>query len=79
MTRVSRMQDLSYLRLGSVTLSYAVPSDWVKHNLHVGSLSCSFSMSNLLLLTKYKGIDPETPGAVYPLPRSYSFGLSVGL
>ena len=78
-TRVSRMQDLSYLRLGSVALSYAVPSDWVKRNLHVGSLSCSFSMSNLLLLTKYKGIDPETPGAVYPLPRSYSFGLSVGL
>ena len=78
-TRATRMQDLSFLRLGSATVSYSIPAEWVKRHLRVASLSCSFSMSNLLLLTKYKGIDPETPGAVYPMPRSYTFGLSVGL
>lgn len=78
-TRATRMQDLSFLRLGSATVSYSLPAEWVKRHLRVASLSCSFSMSNLLLLTKYKGIDPETPGAVYPMPRSYTFGLSVGL
>lgn len=78
-TRAARMQDLSFIRLGSATLSYSLPTDWVKRNFKVSSLSCSLSMSNLLLLTKYTGIDPETPGAVYPLPRSFTFGLSVGL
>ena len=33
---------------------------------------------NLFIITDYDGIDPETPGAVYPIPRTYSMGVSVG-
>ena len=35
-------------------------------------------MNNLFTITNYSGIDPETPGAVYPLARTFTFGLSVG-
>lgn len=78
-TRSSRLQSLSFLRLGSLNLNYSLPADWVKRTLHVGSVSASFSMTNLFVLTGYRGLDPEIPGAIYPQPRTYSFGLSVGL
>lgn len=78
-TRSSRLQSLSYLRLGSLSLSYSFPTDWLQRTLRLGSMTASFSMTNLFVLTGYKGLDPEIPGAVYPQPRTYSFGLSVGL
>ena len=37
-----------------------------------------FTMNNFFTFTGYSGIDPETPGATYPVTRSMSFGLSVG-
>ena len=45
---------------------------------HINSLGVSLSMTNLFTVTNYSGIDPETPGAVYPTPRTFSIGLSVG-
>ena len=78
-TRSSRLQSVSFLRLGSMTLNYSLPSDWLRKTLHVNSLSASFSMTNLFVLSSYRGLDPETPGAIYPQPRTYSLGLSVGL
>ena len=38
----------------------------------------TFTVNNLLTITNYSGIDPETPGAVYPIPRTYTMGVSVG-
>ena len=44
--------------------------------------------SNLFVLTKYTGLDPEIAGSalglgidngVYPQPRTVTFGISVGL
>ena len=42
----------------------------------MGSFTVSFLMNNLFILTNYSGIDPETPGAVYPQSRSFTFSLS---
>ncbi|WEK17497.1 MAG: SusC/RagA family TonB-linked outer membrane protein [Candidatus Pedobacter colombiensis] len=77
-TDASMMQNVSYLRVGSVTGAYSLPANVVKR-MNLQSLSFSFSVTNLFTITNYKGIDPETPGAVYPLTRSCSFGINVGL
>jgi len=75
-TRASMMQDVSYFKLGSIMLSYMLDTKWLK-KAHIQSVSFSAGMSNIFTITGYNGIDPETPGAVYPQPRTYSFGLSV--
>lgn len=77
-TDASMLQNVSYLRVGSLTGAYSLPSEIVKR-MSLQSLSFSFSVTNLFTVTNYSGIDPETPGAVYPLTRSMSFGISVGL
>lgn len=76
-TRASMLEDVSYFKLGSLLLSYNVGGKWMKR-IRLESMSLSFSMNNLFILTNYSGIDPETPGAVYPMARTYSFGLSLG-
>lgn len=77
-TDASMMESVSYLRVGSLTGAYSLPQDVVKR-LKIQSLGFSFSVTNLFTFTNYKGIDPETPGAVYPLTRSVSLGINVGL
>ena len=76
-TRASMLEDISYFKLGSLMLSYNFDGNWMK-KAHISSLGLSFSVSNLFIITDYDGIDPETPGAVYPIPRTYSMGVSVG-
>ena len=34
---------------------------------------------NLFTLTSYTGADPEGLGYAYPMPRTFTFGLSIGL
>lgn len=77
-TDASLLENISYVRIGSLTGSYSLPNHVVKR-LKLQSLGFSFSVTNLFTFTNYSGIDPETPGAVYPLTRSISFGLNVGL
>ena len=51
--------DASYIRLSNLSLSYNLPSSWVKK---AGLQSCSlfFHTNDLFVITRYKGIDPET-------------------
>lgn len=76
-TRASMLKDISYVRIGALHLGYNL-EDALANRLRLGSVAVNFSMSNLFTFTNYDGIDPETPGAVYPLTRSFSFGLSIG-
>lgn len=76
-TRASMLEKVSYFKLGSLLLSYNFEGEWLQ-KARISSLSLSFSMSNLFTITNYSGIDPETPGAVYPTPRTFSMGISIG-
>ena len=69
------LEDVSYFKLSTVSLSYDLPDKWVKA-MRMGSFTVSFLMNNLFILTNYSGIDPESPGAVYPQSRSFTFSLS---
>jgi hypothetical protein len=51
--------DASFLRLSNLSVSYSIPIDYLKK---AGLQSCSlfFHSNNLFVITKYKGVDPET-------------------
>ena len=82
------IEDGSYLRVKSVTLSYDVPA-LVLRKMHLTRLMPYISFTNLLTWTGYKGRDPEVnqygdSGTVqgldwgtYPLSRSFVMGLKV--
>jgi hypothetical protein len=53
------LTDASFIRLSNLSLSYSLPANYSKKIGLVGS-SFFFHVNNLLILTKYKGIDPET-------------------
>jgi hypothetical protein len=84
------VEDASWIRLRSATLSYNLPTKILTHTF-IRNISLAFTGNNLLLFTKYKGFDPEsssTPagssangfaGFSYPALRSYIFSLNVGL
>lgn len=77
------LEDASYLRLKNVTLSYDL-SDAIRHWSHLGdrksSMQLFLSGENLLTLTKYTGMDPETGGwdaMTYPVSRIFSLGVKL--
>lgn len=76
-TNMIYYEDVSYLKIRSVTFSWNLQSEWLRKT-PVKSCGLSLSLSNLLTLTNYSGMDPETPGAVYPTSRSVAFGVNVG-
>ncbi len=71
------VQDASFLRLDNVTLAYNFRNALGKGT----SLRLSGAVQNVLLITDYKGIDPEVGGGIdnniYPRPRMYTLGLNV--
>jgi hypothetical protein len=77
-TKASMLENISYFKLGSLSLSYSFDDSVLRH-IKVSSLGVSFTMNNVFTITNYSGIDPETPGAVYPLARTFTFGVSIGI
>lgn len=77
-TKASMLENVSYFKLSSLSLSYGFNESLIKR-WGLGSLAVSFTMNNIFTITNYSGIDPETPGAVYPLARQFTFGVAVGL
>lgn len=71
------VQDASFLRLDNVTLAYNFQNVLGKGT----SMRLSGAVQNVLLITDYKGIDPEVGGGIdntiYPRPRMYTLGLNV--
>ena len=75
--RGAYVKDNSYLRIKNIILSYSLPQAVVKR-MKMASLKMNLSLNNFFTITDYDGLDPETPGAVYPVSRSATFGLSMG-
>jgi TonB-linked SusC/RagA family outer membrane protein len=68
--------DASYIRLSNLSLSYNLPSKWLKR-IGVQRLSLFVHANNLLTITDYKGIDPETQNfGGLPPTRTIVGGLS---
>ncbi len=71
------IQDASFLRMDNVTLGYT----FNKIGKSDTTVRVSVAGQNLILITDYKGLDPEIASGVdnnlYPRPRIYTLGLTV--
>lgn len=71
------VKDNSYMRIKNIILSYSFPKK-VTDKMKMTNLKMNLSLNNFFTITNYDGLDPETPGAVYPVSRSVMFGLNIG-
>lgn len=69
----ANLYNASYIRLGSVSLSYNFTQRWVK-KAGMESLRLYATGNNLFTITHYPGLDPET-GTSMPVLRAVSFGI----
>ena len=83
------VEDGSFLRLASLNVGYSLPDRWIS-KAHITKARIFFSATNVFVVTKYSGADPEVdtrsglnPLAVgvdfsaFPKSRSYNFGLNL--
>jgi len=72
-------RDASFLRLKTLSFSWQFPASW-KQKLHLNNCSVYFQGQNLLMITGYKGFDPETQSNVsLPPLKMFTVGMQVGL
>lgn len=85
------LQDAAYLRIKSLVVGYTLPANWLK-GVKINSAKIFFSGQNLYEFTKLsKAFDPEGindevdasrvngAGFVYPIQRTFTFGLEINL
>ncbi len=82
------IEDGSYLRLKTVTLSYDFKTSWLR-KIHLSRLQVYATVQNLLTFTNYKGYDPEVNAyggdavvqgvdyGTYPQSKAVIFGFNV--
>ena len=81
------MEDGSYLRLKNIQLSYTLPQKICNKTKFIRAMKAYITISNLLTVTKYSGLDPEVGRSnnlfsgvdlgVYPQSRMYMVGASI--
>jgi len=69
--------DASYWKIGSISLLYNMPRH-ITTKMRLSDMGFSLTANNVFIVTDYKGLNPETPGAVYPISRSFSLGVNIG-
>ena len=72
------VENGNYIKLKTLTLGYTLPRELLK-KAHIRNLRVYFQAQNLFTITAYKGADPEGLGYTYPMPRSFTFGLNIGI
>ena len=80
------VEDGSFIRCSDITIGYNLPKS-ICQKIYLNKVRAYVSCSNLFILTKYSGYDPEvdvqsglTPSMDYnryPRARTFSFGLNV--
>jgi len=84
------IEDGSYLRIKTISLSYNFPSKYTQ-KAHISGLKLYANIQNLWTFTNYTGFDPEIGASQtndnvrgmdngrYPAPRIYTMGVSISL
>ena len=80
------VEDGSFIRCSDITIGYTLPKS-ITSKIYLNKVRAYVSASNLFILTKYSGYDPEvdvqsglTPSMDYnryPRARQFSFGVNV--
>ncbi|HWL00498.1 MAG TPA: hypothetical protein VNQ55_11140, partial [Parapedobacter sp.] len=69
------IEDVNWLRLRSVSLAYSLPGSVLARMPYVKGATITATGTNLLLLTNYSGMDPETSAAGAGVIGSGSVGI----
>jgi TonB-dependent starch-binding outer membrane protein SusC len=69
-------QDASYVRLTNLTLAFTLPDKWAKA-ANFGRVRLYMRGDNLITITKYLSVSPETNPDSYPETVNYTFGINV--
>ncbi|WP_161554543.1 SusC/RagA family TonB-linked outer membrane protein [Sinomicrobium soli] len=87
------VRDASYIRLRSASIAYNFPKSWLA-NTGISNIQLSVSGNNLITITRYPGIDPESvspqrggatmdlmsdEGIFYPQMRTFTIGARLSL
>jgi TonB-linked SusC/RagA family outer membrane protein len=75
------VENGSYLRLKTISLSYDLPSLWLR-TLSIESARMTLSCENVATITGYSGFDPEVgingiDLSNYPVSRTFNIGLNI--
>lgn len=71
-------EDASYMRLKNVYLSYRLPAKLVSR-MKLQQLQVYLQGQNLLTISSYNGLDPETRGIFLPPLRMFTAGIQLSL
>ncbi|MCH5248019.1 MAG: TonB-dependent receptor [Muribaculaceae bacterium] len=80
------LHDGAYCRLKNITLSYNLPSMWIRR-IGLDNFRLYLSAENLFTITKYRGFDPEIGSGtgigidygVYPQARVFTVGFNISI
>jgi hypothetical protein len=82
------IEDGSFLRCKNITLGYRIPES-ILSKISVRSVRVYANVSNVFIITKYKGMDPEIgswdplqagwDSGYYPQPRVFTIGANITL
>jgi TonB-dependent starch-binding outer membrane protein SusC len=82
------IEDGSFLRCKNITLGYQLHESLLS-KISVQSVRLYANVSNVFIITKYKGMDPEIgswnplqagwDGGYYPQPRIFTIGANITL
>ena len=72
-----QVEDGSYIKLKTVTLGYTLPHN-VLDFFRLRQARVYLQAQNVFCLTRYTGADPEGLGYVYPMPRTFTGGITIG-
>ena len=84
-SRVSSIfvEDASYFRIKNVEIGYTLTSLFGKSNSAFQNVRLYVSAQNLLTITKYTGLDPESYNMIdqgtYPQSKAFLFGINIKL
>lgn len=71
------IENGNYIKMKNLQLGYTLPAN-VAQKLLLRNARIYLQAQNLFTITEYKGADPEGLGYPYPMPRTYTLGLSFG-
>jgi hypothetical protein len=71
------LYNASWIKLKNLQIGYNLPAKWAQKAL-LQRARIYFSGENLLMITKYPGLDPEIGAGVdYPTMRQYALGVNL--
>ena len=73
------LQNTNYIRFKDIKVTYIIPEQWLRSSKLAQNVSVYGDLQNSLILTNYKGLDPEMEqnASPLPIPLTLVFGIDI--